>query len=89
MTRDHWKKVLPYVIAFADGKDVQGIDGRGGWAALEDPEFSGKPENYRIKPEPRVAWFNPKTLSGYSPEVYDALEDSPFKQSLVKFVEEV
>lgn len=58
--RDHWKAMLPYVQAFAEGKEIEVLTNntRYGWLTVEQATFNDRPEAYRIKPEKRVikAW---------------------------------
>ncbi len=56
---DHWKALLPFIQAFADGKEVEHrlvtyLDGRPDvWEACnEHTLFTDIAENYRIKPRP-------------------------------------
>lgn len=54
-TREHWKKVLPVVQAFAEGKEVEFYSSiQEKWCgAGNGMSFTTlKPEEYRIKPEP-------------------------------------
>jgi len=52
MNREHWKKMLPIVTAFAEGKDVRHYSQDEGWTSEKELCFCGDPEDYRIaKPE--------------------------------------
>ena len=60
MDRERCKELLPVLQAFAEGKTIQcrgmGLD----WAAVStNPTWEA--DEYRIKPEPREFWINPKT----------------------------
>ena len=52
MNREQAKALLPYIIAFSEGKDVQ-HKAAISWQSSEDIGFADVPENYRIKPKPR------------------------------------
>ena len=56
MTREEAKKLMPVIQAFADGKDVETKTGSG-WMSIENMSFAGKPDSYRIKPEPKYRSF--------------------------------
>lgn len=56
MNREETKKLLPVIQAFADGKDVETKTGSG-WISIENISFSGKPDDYRIKPEQKYRPF--------------------------------
>lgn len=56
MTREDAKQLLPIIQAFSDGKDVETKTGSG-WISIENMSFAGKPNNYRIKPEPKYRPF--------------------------------
>ena len=57
MNREHWKKLLPFITAYAEGGTIQlNHHSEGGWKDVVDPCFSADPEQYRIKPEPVVFW---------------------------------
>jgi hypothetical protein len=49
MNRQHWKAVLPFVTAFANGENVESLNGLT-WMRLTDPTFDGPPGKYRIAP---------------------------------------
>lgn len=53
MNREQAKKLLPFVQAYAEGKQLQCM-APGGWIDYNDPAFLFPPESYRIKPEPVV-----------------------------------
>lgn len=56
MNREQAKVLLPFIQAFAEGKEVQTKKGDGSWYSPANLAFDGKPENYRIKPEPRTRY---------------------------------
>ena len=59
MNKDNAHKYLPFVQALVEGKTIQEKTVTlHAWDDLIDPHFDRKPENYRIKPEPRVIWLN-------------------------------
>jgi hypothetical protein len=55
MNREHWKELLPVITAFANGEDVQVLDGAK-WLTLDSPSFLDPAAKYRIAPKPRKAW---------------------------------
>ena len=57
MTRDHIKRLLPILTAYADGKEIQYKDFRGNWHDAECPTWAGRAE-YRVKPDPVVRYIN-------------------------------
>lgn len=56
MTREEAKKLMPVIQAFVDGKDVETKTGSG-WMSIGNMSFAGKPDSYRIKPEPKYRSF--------------------------------
>ena len=56
MTREEAKELMPVIQAFVDGKDVETKTGSG-WMSIENMSFAGKPDSYRIKPEPKYRSF--------------------------------
>ena len=56
MTREEAKQLLPIIQKFAEGKCVETKTGSG-WISIENMSFAGKPDNYRIKPEPKYRPF--------------------------------
>lgn len=50
MLREHAKELLPIIAAFADGKWVQFLNGKGLWEVAVNPSFNLDPTRYRIKP---------------------------------------
>lgn len=56
MTREEAKELMTVIQAFADGKDVETKTGSG-WMSIENMSFAGKPDSYRIKPEPKYRSF--------------------------------
>ncbi|MDA3854226.1 MAG: hypothetical protein PF444_08305 [Bacteroidales bacterium] len=76
MNKDNAAQYLPLVQALTDGKDIQyRHNGEVEWETISETDFVGKPENYRVKPEPIVRWVN----------VYDA----PERGDLVYFTKEL
>ena len=62
MNRERAKELLPIIRAFAEGKDIQSrlyVDK--GWADISEPSFPDYLQ-YRIKPEPREFWIDPKWI---------------------------
>ena len=53
MTKKDAHLFLPLVQALADGKTLQ-IEVGNAWNDLDEPSFTRPPQDYRIKPEPRV-----------------------------------
>jgi hypothetical protein len=49
MNRAHWKAMLSYITAFANGERVESLNGLT-WMILTDPTFDGPPGKYRIAP---------------------------------------
>lgn len=62
MTRETAQKLLlniEHIKAFADGAIIENMAGTSGWTVLEEPSFTGNPNEYRIKPrEPVIAKYN-------------------------------
>lgn len=56
MNREEAKKLLSVIQAFAEGKCVETKTGSG-WMSIENMSFAGKPDSYRIKPEPKYRPF--------------------------------
>ena len=56
MNRKEAKQLLPIIQAFSDGKDVETKTGSG-WMSIENMSFAGKPDSYRIKPDPKYRPF--------------------------------
>ena len=58
MNRKQAKELLPIIQAYVNGWEIE-IRGSDEWIDLcDNPIFDGVPENYRIKPEPRVIYLN-------------------------------
>ena len=53
MNKENAHLYLPLVQALADGKMLQ-IEMGSEWEDMDDPLFTRPPQDYRIKPEPRV-----------------------------------
>lgn len=58
MNASNAKDYLPLVQALSEGKMIQHRIGTEEWYDREQFDFNDKPEQYRIKPEPREVWFN-------------------------------
>lgn len=58
MNKDNAKDYLPLVQALSEGKVIQHRIGTEEWYDREQFDFADKPEQYRIKPEPREIWVN-------------------------------
>ena len=58
MNRSHWKELLPVIIAFANGEQIElkMINGNN-WEDINDAEFGQSAKNYRIKPTPKYRPF--------------------------------
>ena len=56
MTREQAKELLPFIQAFAEGKEIQQTDGYD-WYDLDDPDFMANGNSYRIKPGPKYRPF--------------------------------
>ena len=56
MTRKEAKDLLPIIQAFTEGKSIETKTGSG-WISIENMSFAGKPDSYRIKPEPKYRPF--------------------------------
>lgn len=65
MNKDTAKDCLPLVQALADGRSIKYRIGAEEWYDREQFDFSDKPENYRIKPEPREIWVNEWDGNGF------------------------
>ena len=56
MTREEAKQLLPIIQAFAEGKNIQLLDG-GKWLDVYETDFHESTYKYRIKPEPKCRPF--------------------------------
>ena len=57
LDRNHWKKMLPFIQAFTEGKEIEMRICRK-WVSLSFPSFDDpNTEDYRIKPEPKYVPF--------------------------------
>ena len=56
MNRDNAHLYLPLVQALAEGKTIQLVDD-GRWSDCGNLEFIYPADQYRIKPEPKTAWY--------------------------------
>ena len=63
MNKDNAHLYLPLVQALADGKVIQRNE-HWGWADINDPALTCDPSKYRIKPEPKMAWYRVAELNG-------------------------
>lgn len=57
MTKEQAKSLLPVIIAFAEGKQIEAKDDYDKWYDENNPNFAGNPKNYRIKSEPKYRPF--------------------------------
>ena len=57
MTREEAKELLPFIQAYAEGKNIQYLDIDFNWQDFDDDDFSIG-IGYRIKPEPKYRPFN-------------------------------
>ena len=58
MNRDNAHLYLPLVQALADGRTIEIFDSfTGEWEPDIYPMFVGDVKDYRIKPEPKTAWY--------------------------------
>ena len=60
MNKDNAHLYLPLVQALAEGKTIQYANKNypnTGWKTLDDFTLAGDPDCYRIKPEPKTAWY--------------------------------
>ena len=63
MNKDQAAKMLPIIKQIAEGKTIQKRIG-GEWVSLAYVEFFIDADNYRIKPEPKMAWYRVAELNG-------------------------
>lgn len=61
MKQEHWKAMVPIILAYVEGKTVQFNTTRG-WEDYDDFVFNDKPERYRIKPEPKLRPWKPEEV---------------------------
>lgn len=54
MTPDEWKERLPFIQAYAEGKNVQIHMGKRGWLAWHNISFLEPVNKYRIAPDPKL-----------------------------------
>lgn len=55
MTKEEAKQWIPILQAYADGRAIQNCSMNGKiWYECNDPIFSARPSEYRIKPEPKL-----------------------------------
>jgi hypothetical protein len=86
MNRENALLYLPLIQALADGKIIQHKHKHDSWMDLEDHLIIGfydKPQNYRIKPEPRTfeivrskltdAIYSAKDWDGSSPNIWERI----------------
>lgn len=57
MTREHAKELLPIIQAFAEGKTVEYLNNEKKWKESDNLSFWLKPQDYRIKFEPKYRPF--------------------------------
>jgi hypothetical protein len=56
MKAEQVKKLMPVLIAYAEGKTIE-FRSNGQWRVSKNLEFCYEPEDYRVKPEPDVRWM--------------------------------
>lgn len=56
MTKENAKKLLPFIKAYIEGKQIQ-IFYDNKWHDKDEYSFDSDPSNYRIKPEPKYRPF--------------------------------
>lgn len=57
MTREETKTLLPVIMAYAEGKEIELSDTDGNWHATSSLSFCRPPKYYRIKSEPEYRSF--------------------------------
>lgn len=57
MTREEIKTLLPVIMAYAEGKEIELSDTDGNWHATSNLSFCRPPKYYRIKPCPKYRPF--------------------------------
>ena len=62
MTKENAHLFLPFVQALIDGKTVEIDTDYTGWENQEPYGFTGKPDQYRIKPEPVMVPLGPEDV---------------------------
>lgn len=82
MNREHWKKLLPIITAYAEGKEIEFLDPNyGGRAIFDTYWFSSDVNNYRIKehklpePPPGKHWHREDLKGEWFPSGYRPLLD--------------
>lgn len=60
MTREEARKAAEVMLAYAEGKEIEGLHSSDGWIILEEPLFNWDRTEYRIKPEPTYRPFKDK-----------------------------
>jgi hypothetical protein len=69
MTREEAKELLPIIKAYSEGKTIEYSNCfYESWETNNDISFTGKPDTYRIKPEPKYRPFK------------DAKEFEPYRE---------
>ncbi|WP_395009805.1 hypothetical protein [Undibacterium sp.] len=79
MNKDNAKDYLPLVQALAEGKTIQLLDkdlGGKKWADLESPDFAWHVSFYRIKPEPKKAWYRVALVRNSDGQLFTSTADS-------------
>lgn len=57
--REYVAGLLPFIIAYGEGKTIElntGNSIKPNWVVQTTLSFSGRPEDYRIKPVPQTVW---------------------------------
>lgn len=91
MTKETAIQFLPLVQALHDGKTIQYKSADEGWKDVENPAFNMRPDEYRIKPEPRRLWvieYSDGVVAVYSSKA-EAMEQhgTAANQKLSEYVE--
>lgn len=96
---------LPLVKALSEGKTIQiRFSSSEAWADANNLGFDSAPENYRIKPEPRVLWHVVNKTRGHVAATFKSecgqtekdvknyaenVKSTGYEYEIVKYVEEV
>ena len=79
MNKDNAHLYLPLVQALAEGKTIQLVDD-GRWSDCGNLEFMYPADHYRIKPEPKTAWYR-VAETNFGPITANSKEDEIIMQA--------
>lgn len=88
MNREHWKAMLPIITAWTEGRVIQVTDSeKVTWwdlHAYESATMHFPPDQYRIKPEPKLRPWKPEEVPVGEKPLWIKSKDGKIKSQIVE-----